>query len=46
MRDEAMALAPDPTLVRDRCLSEEFTRLAEDLAIRQLRAPGPRDTDA
>lgn len=36
MDEERMALAPGPTLVRDRCLSDALVRLAEDTALERL----------
>lgn len=37
MRDDQMALSPEPTLVRDRCLADELVRWVEDLALERLR---------
>ena len=37
MRDEHMALAAGPTLLRDRCLADAFVALAEDVALEGLR---------
>jgi len=40
MRDDAMSLGEDPALMRDRCLADEFVRLAEELALARLGRPG------
>ena len=37
MRDDEMALAGDPTLLRDRCLADAFVDFAEELALSRLR---------
>lgn len=37
MRDDEMALADDPSLLRDRCLADAFVDLAEELALSRLR---------
>jgi len=40
LRDDTMALAPaEPTLIRDRCLSDEFVAFAEELALEKLATP-------
>ncbi len=36
MRDDAMAFGVDPALVLDRCLTDEFVRFAEELALARL----------
>ena len=33
MRDETMDFGPDPALIRDRCLADEFVRFAEGLVL-------------
>ncbi len=42
MRDDAMSLGEDPALMRDRCLADEFVRLAEELALARLGRPATR----
>ncbi len=37
MRDDEMALADDPTLLRNRCLADAFVDLAGELALSRLR---------
>ena len=37
MRDDAMRLADDPTLLRDRCLADAFVTFAEDQALARVR---------
>jgi hyaluronoglucosaminidase len=39
MRDDEMALAADPTLIRDRSLADAFVALAESHALTRLSAP-------
>ena len=38
MADDTMAFGADPTLIRDRCLADEFVLLAESRAMESLRA--------
>ena len=37
MRDDAMCLAPDPTLMRGRNLADDFVELVERVALERLR---------
>lgn len=40
LRDDEAAFGADPALFVDRCLADEVVRLAEEMALRALRAPG------